>query len=324
MAALRKIATAKTFTGSRTLRDVLLPLVSILLVLLPILILRPRVITYTGFRLLFNMAIPIALATVAQMFAMTISEIDLSIGALVSLVTCILGSVLPVNPVAGFAMLLGIIAVYMLVGYLLYVRNLQSIVVTIGMSFIWTGLAITIQPHPGGAIPKVLEDLFGLNTPIIPMPLIFLALLAIGLHLLIFKSGIGILIRGLGGNRKAIEQSGHSALKVQVISFGLVGLFGILSGVALAGITTSADPNIARNYTLIAVAGVVLGGGSFAGGKVSAIGVVLGACTLTLVGTLLTFLRVSPDWQIGAQGMIIISVLVINTLVKRQGRVRYV
>ena len=93
---------------------------------------------------------------------------------------------------------------------------------------------------------------------------------------------------------------------------------------ALAGITTSADARIAQNYTLIAVASVLLGGGSFSGGTVSAVGVVLGACTMTMVGTLLTFLKVSPDWQIGTQGIIILVVLFVNSQLKKKGRVRYV
>lgn len=305
-------------------RDILMPLISILIVLIPILVMRPRVINYTGFRLLFNMAIPVALATIAQMFAMTISEIDLSIGNLVSLVTCIVGSLLPTRPIFGITLLIGIIMLYMVIGAVLYIRNLQSIVVTIGMSFIWTGLAIMIQPHPGGSVPAVFEKTMAMTTPVIPMPIIFLVLLGLILHIVLFKTSFGILVRGVGGNRKAIEQSGHSMLKMQMAVFGMVGFFGILSGFALAGITTSADPNIARNYTLIAVASVVLGGGSFAGGTVSAVGVVLGACTMTLVGTLLTFLRVSPDWQIGAQGMIILSVLFINSQLKKRGRIRYV
>jgi len=64
------------------------------------------------------------------------------------------------------------------------------------------------------------------------------------------------------------------------------------------------------------VAGVMLGGGSFSGGKVSAVGAVLGACTMTLVGTLLTFMKISPDWQIGSQGLILLIVLFLNGVVK--------
>ncbi len=103
-----------------------------------------------------------------------------------------------------------------------------------------------------------------------------------------------------------------------------MGLFGILSGIALAGITTSSDANVASNYTLLSVAGVMLGGGSIAGGKVSAVGAVLGACTTTLVGTPLTFLQISPDWQIGAQGTILLVVLFLNGLAKSEEEARYV
>lgn len=311
----------RKYKGSK---DVLMPVISIIIVTLPIVLLRPRVMNYMGIYLLLNMAIPLALATIAQMFAMTIGEIDFSIGNLVSLVTCIIGTVLPKNPTLAIVFLIGILLTYMAIGALLYLRNLQSIVVTIGMSFIWTGLAIMIQPSPGGNVPQPIISLMQLKTPFIPMPLIFMVFIAILLNILLFKTSFGVLLRGVGGNKKAIEQSGHSVLKTQVLVFGLVGLFGILSGIALAGITTSADAKIAQNYTLIAVASVLLGGGSFSGGTVSAVGVVLGACTMTLVGTLLTFLKISPDWQIGTQGMIILVVLFINSQMKKTGRIRYV
>jgi ribose transport system permease protein len=45
---------------------------------------------------------------------------------------------------------------------------------------------------------------------------------------------------------------------------------------------------------------------------------------MTMVGTLLTFLKVSPDWQIGTQGIIILVVLFVNSQLKKKGRVRYV
>ena len=64
--------------------ELLMPVVSIVLVFVPIVILRPRVLNYLGIYLLLNMAIPLVLATIAQMFAMTIGEIDFSLGNLIS------------------------------------------------------------------------------------------------------------------------------------------------------------------------------------------------------------------------------------------------
>jgi ribose transport system permease protein len=304
--------------------ELLMPVVSIVLVFVPIVILRPRVLNYLGIYLLLNMAIPLVLATIAQMFAMTIGEIDFSLGNLISLVTCIVGTTLPKSPLLAISMLIGILAIYTIFGALLYLRNLQSIVVTIGLSFIWTGIAIIIQPSPGGNVPSWLVKMMQYKPPLVPMPLIFMVVAALALILILFRTKFGVLLRGIGGNKKAVEQSGHSVVKVQMLVFFLVGLFGILSGAALAGITTSADARIAQNYTLIAVASVLLGGGSFSGGTVSAVGVVLGACTMTMVGTLLTFLKVSPDWQIGTQGIIILVVLFVNSQLKKKGRVRYV
>mgnify|MGYP000981143845 CR=1 FL=1 len=304
--------------------ELLMPFVSIVLVFVPIVVLKPNILNYFGIHLLLNMAIPLVLATIAQMFAMTIGEIDFSLGNLVSLVTCIVGTTLAKNPVLAIALLIGILLIYMVLGALFYLKNIPSIVVTIGLSFIWTGVAVIIQPSPGGNVPAWIVNMMGYKPPLIPMPLLFMVGIAIILMLILFRTKFGVLLRGVGGNKRAVEQSGHSVLKVQMFVFLLVGLFGILSGTALAGITTSADARIAQNYTMIAVASVLLGGGSFSGGTVSAVGVVLGACTMTMVGTLLTFLKVSPDWQIGTQGIIILAVLFVNSQLKQKGRVRYV
>ena len=98
-------------------------------------------------------------------------------------------------------------------------------------------------------------------------------------------------------------------LKTKVIMYMLAGFFGVLSGLCLLGLTTSADAHVADRYTLYSIAGVILGGGEFIGGRVSPMGAVIGALTLALAGSFLIFLKISPDWQIGAQGAILIIVL---------------
>ena len=306
------------------LKGQLLPWCSILLVFIPIAILRPRVLSYAGLQLLLNMAVPLALATIAQMFAMAIGEIDFSLGNLVGLITCIAGALISKDVLWGVIALLSIVLIYMFAGAMIYMKKLPSIVVTIGLSFIWAGIATTLQPAPGGNIPQPIIRALGFSTPWVPFPIIFMFFLAWITHIIVFKTNFGILTRGVGGNPKAIAQAGHSCFKIYVLAFGLVGLFGVLAGLTLAGVTTSADANMARNYTLFSVAGVVIGGGSFAGGKISPLGSVLGACTMMLVGSLLTFLRIRPDWQIGTQGLIILIVLLISRYVKVSGKINYV
>ena len=104
-------------------------------------------------------------------------------------------------------------------------------------------------------------------------------------------------------------------LRTKIIMYMLCGFFGVLSGLCLLGLTTSADAHVADRYTLFSIAGVILGGGEFIGGRVSPFGAVVGALTLALAGSFLIFLRISPDWQIGAQGAILIVVLALRAAV---------
>jgi len=122
-------------------------------------------------------------------------------------------------------------------------------------------------------------------------------------------------LRGAGGNPRAIARAGWSMLTIKVTMFALAGLFGVLAGLSLIGLTSAADAHIADRYTLYSIAGVILGGGEFVGGRVSPSGAVIGAMTLTLAGSFLIFLRISPDWQVGAQGGILILVLALRALI---------
>jgi len=301
---------------ARVLRA-LLPALSLAILLIAVYYLNPRAISPLGFQLMFNLAIPIALATIAQMCVITVNDLDLSIGAYVGFVVCVAATWLHETPLLGLAALAGGILVYMLLGALIHLRNLPSIVVTLGMSFVWLGLAILVLPTPGGQSPAWLSALMKYKPPFIPFPILAAIVIAIIVHLALMRTSYGSILRGAGGNPKAIERAGWSLLKTKVTMFGFAGFFGMLSGLALIGLTTSAQANVADRYTLLSIAGVILGGGYFVGGRVSPAGAVIGAMTLTLAASLLAFMHIPPDWQIGAQGAILIIVLALRAVIDR-------
>ncbi len=294
-----------------------LPILSLILLLIPIFIIQPRAMSYFGVNLLLNLAVPIMFATLAQMFILTVNDLDLSVGAYVSLVATIGATFLNDTPLLGVLLLLACIAAYGALGALIHLRNLPSIVVTLGMSFVWLGLAILVLPTPGGAAPGWLRAIMSFKPPFVPFPLIAAAVLAVVVHVALMRSSYGAVLRGAGGNPRAVARAGWSLLRVRVTMYMLAGTFGMLSGLSLLGLTTSADSNIALRYTLLSIAGVILGGGEFVGGRVSPAGAVVGAMVMTLAASFLAFLRISPDWQIGAQGAILILVLALRLLVSR-------
>jgi ribose transport system permease protein len=292
------------------------------LLLAAVFYMQPRAMSYTGLNLLFNLAVPIALATIAQMLIMSVNDLDLSMGTFVSFSACVAATLLQTSPFFGVLIFIGAIATYAGIGVLVHVRELPSIVVTLGMSFVWGGLAVLLLPSPGGTAPSWARSVMTAKPPIVPMAIVASILIAAVTHYIVMRSSFGVLMRGTGGNDRSVDRAGWSVIGIRAATYALAGCFAILSGIALVGLTTSADANIALRYTLLSIAGVILGGGEFVGGKVSPIGAVIGALTLTLAGSFLSFMRISPDWQIGAQGAILVAVLalrlVLNRLEKRE------
>ena len=127
---------------SRRFLRAILPGLSLVLVLAGIAWMNPRAISYFGINLMLNLAIPVALATIAQMFVITVNDLDLSIGTFVSFVACVGATWLHDNPLFGTVVLVAAVGVYGLMGAVIYLRNVPSIVVTLGMLFVWQGLAV--------------------------------------------------------------------------------------------------------------------------------------------------------------------------------------
>ncbi len=299
---------------------ILLPVLSLTVLLAAVFYLQPRAMSYFGLNLLFNLAVPIALATIAQMMIIMVNDIDLSVGTFVSFVACVTATFLNDAPLVGAAILLASILAYAAIGALIHIRQLPAIVVTLGMSFVWGGLAVLLLPSPGGAAPTWIRTVMTVKPPLVPMAVVACILIAGLTHLLIMRSSTGTLLRAVGGNAQAVARSGWSVTKLKAGAYALAGFFGVLAGICLVGLTTSADANIALRYTLLSIAGVILGGGEFTGGRVSPVGAVLGALTLALAGSFLSFMRLSPDWQIGAQGAILILVLAVRLIFSRRSR----
>ncbi|MFL9870601.1 ABC transporter permease [Paraburkholderia megapolitana] len=297
----------------------LLPLFSLIAILVPIFILQPATFSYFGLGLLLNLAVPIVFATLAQLAVITVNDLDLSIGSFVSLTACIGATLLVREPWLGVAALAGCVLLYAAIGALIEYRQIPSIVVTLGLSFVWTGLAVLLLPSPGGTSPAWLTSLMTFQTPLIAAPVVWSVAIALVGHLLLMRSSAGVRVRAAGGNPRAMSRFGWSMIKSRAILYGIAGIFGVLAGLSLLGLTTSADSNLALRYTLLSIAAVILGGGEFVGGRVSVWGAVLGAITLTIAASFLAFLDIAPDWQVGMQGAILIVVLSLRVVLQRRG-----
>jgi ribose/xylose/arabinose/galactoside ABC-type transport system permease subunit len=295
-----------------------LSFVALVLILALVFWLRPNVASYNGLRLLLNLSPVLVFTALAQMFIMTAGDIDLGIGTFVGLIDCIVAGLLYDQPVLALAMLAACPIAYGLMGALIHWRQLPSIVVTLGASFVWLGLALMVLPLPGGTVPAALTGLVRLHPPFTPMPIVLALIPMVIAHLILNKMSYGVVLRGMGGSLAAVERAGRSTLKARMILYVMAGVCGLCAGLCLAATTTTGDANVGRGLTLVSIGAVIIGGGEFVGGIVSPIGTVFGALIMQLSGSLLSFASVPPAWQYSIQGAILLVILALRVVTGRR------
>jgi ribose transport system permease protein len=298
-----------------------LSFIALALILAIVFWLRPNVASYNGLRLLLNLSPVLVFTALAQMFIMTAGDIDLGIGTFVGLVDCIVAGLLNEQPALAVSMLIGCPIGYALMGALIHWRQLPSIVVTLGASFVWLGLALMVLPLPGGTVPAALTALVRLRPPFVPMPIILAIIPMIVAHLVLNKMSYGVVLRGIGGSLAAVERAGRSTLKARMILYAMAGVCGLCAGLCLAATTTTGDANVGRGLTLVSIGAVIIGGGEFVGGIVSPIGTVFGALIMQLSGSLLSFASVAPAWQYSIQGAILLVILALRIVSWKRRRI---
>ena len=141
---------------------------------------------------------------------------------------------------------------------------------------------------------------------VIPLPAIYMVLLALLAAFLLRKTVIGRNIFAVGSNEEAARLSGIRILQVRMFAYAFSGLMAASAGVILASRVTSGQPGIATGYEANAVASAVIGGASMRGGHGAISGSILGAFILGVLMNGLNLLNVNQNWQTFATGMVVI------------------
>jgi ribose transport system ATP-binding protein len=201
-------------------------------------------------------------------------------------------------------------------GLLVQARAIPAIIVTLGASFVWLGTGYGLQPTPGGSAPDWLAAMAAFNA--VNIPASALCLLAAGLVAVAANaSKRGVVLRGFGANPHAMVQSGWSARSAALARYAIAGAFGLAAGLAMTAINTASDINAGNSYTLLSIAAVVIGGSSLSGGRITPLGTVFGAISLSLVGSLLGLLDVSTDYNALVQGGLLLGIIYLRTVFSR-------
>ncbi|HTZ68551.1 MAG TPA: ABC transporter permease [Roseiarcus sp.] len=253
-------------------------------------------------------ALPLTLISFGQFFVVLTGGIDLSLGPISSVAGSCAALLLTRDMTTGFAVALLAGAAAGLCNGLLVVRfALPPIVVTLGSMSVWQGVALLILPNPGGEVPPELSEFLGSDYGV-PTSLAALALAWLAASW-VTSTEFGLHLRAIGDDETAARMSGVAVRRVKTAAYVLAGATAAAGGVALAIATSSGSPTVGDDYILLSVATVVLGGVSLGGGAGNALGVVMGALIVTIIGSLLYFAHLSSFYQSIINGVILLAVV---------------
>ena len=272
-------------------------------------------------------ALPLCFAAMAQAVVVISGGIDLSIGSLMGVINVLSAREMvdmSFRQALAFSLLLIVLAALAsgFTGLIITVTRIPDIVVTLGMLFVWLGVALWILEIPGGGVPLDYSDLAlgNVGSTVIPTGavVVFAALLLLWVPLRWLRPGLAIY--AVGSNRNSAYLSGISVFRTRVGAYLLAGVFTGLGGLALSASSGIGDPNSGATYTLNSVAAVVLGGVSLLGGVGGLVGVIAAAYVLTLSKIILLLRGTDPNYANVYQGALIILVVVLGGLLTRKTR----
>jgi ribose transport system permease protein len=289
-------------------------LVGVVLVLIVIgTLLNDRFLTASNLLTVLTQASVVGVVSVGMTFVITTGGIDLSVGSVLAAAGVAGGTLaLAVPGISGISFIVGALLFGLLLGVInataVTIGRVVPFIATLAMFLAARGIALWMSGQsPISTLDNELVRWFGAGKVLaIPVPVIVLATVSLIGWVVLNRTVYGRHVIAVGGNREAARISG---IRVDRIIFSVYAISGLCTGIAavlLSGRLASASPVSGSLLELDAIAAVVIGGTSLAGGKGTIVGTVLGVVTFALIFNLLNLLSLPVEIQQIVKGVIIV------------------
>jgi ribose/xylose/arabinose/galactoside ABC-type transport system permease subunit/ABC-type sugar transport system substrate-binding protein len=256
-------------------------------------------------------------------FVIVSAGIDLSVGSVAALSATVLAwsatrHGVPVALAVVLAIATGIVC-GLVNGFLIAYGKLPPFIATLAMLSVGRGLALVISQGSPIAFPASVSHLGDTLGGWLPVPVLVMIVMGLIAAFVLGRTYIGRSMYAIGGNEEAARLSGLRVQKQKLAIYALSGVFAAAAGIVLASRLSSAQPQAADGYELDAIAAVVIGGASLAGGTGKASGTLIGALILAVLRNGLNLLSVSAFWQQVVIGVVIALAVLLDTVRRRAG-----
>lgn len=249
-------------------------------------------------------------------------EMDVSVGTIMTLSMAVAAKLYDINETLTIVSILCTgLATGFLNGLLITKTKVPSLMLTIGMSSVYGGLASTLVK----AQKKYITEMYTLTIGFakgsifgIPIPLFVGVFFAIAFEIILRKTSFGKQIYYTGMNKRASWMSGVNITRVKIICFTISGLLAAIAALLLSGQLGSATVQLGDGYDVTAISISVLGGISLSGGVGTLVGTLLGFVTISLMQNMMAIAGLGTYVSIALKGVMIILVVFLYGLSARK------
>ena len=292
----------------------------VLLVVIAILIIvNPHHLSYFDLSTISASATTLALAGIGETIVVLGGGLDLSPGAVISLVNVVLVTQLGAAnldvgtyTILAAAIAIGIGAVIGAInGVLVSYLRLPSIIVTLATMFIVQGGALLILKYPGGTVSSDFANLLvgDVIPDVFPVPILIMVL-AVLIWMYLKQIRFGVALYAIGSDATAAQANRVDVRFTQFLSFIAAGAFFGWAGLFITANSGSGDPLIGASFLLKVFTAVVLGGTLISGGRGGAVGTVFGALILTIVVDIFLVMGVRTYYVPIVEGIILLFAVI--------------
>jgi rhamnose transport system permease protein len=295
----------------------------ILLLVILVSLRSPIFLSLDNFRdILLNISI-LSIVALAQAMVIITRGIDLSVSSMVGLVAMMVSFQVKANPdMSNLVMVLLGIALGAVLGsfngLIITAGGVPPIIATLGTLSIYRGLVFLYSEGTwinAFEMPQAFKML-AKGAPLgLPNLVIIAVIVAVIAYYFLNYTRAGRDIYAVGSNPDAAKTSGIPTQRTIFMVYAIAGLASGLAGVLWASRFEAAQTNTALGFELQTVAASVVGGVNMLGGSGTVTGVLLGTLLLGIIQNALTLVRISPFWQLAAQGLLILLAVIVDSLI---------
>lgn len=253
-------------------------------------------------------------------FGMTLviltAGIDLSVGSLLALGSALTAGLLASGTDPILAVFIGLFigfALGAINGLIITKGKVAPFIATLATMTIFRGATLVFtdgKPITGLSDSFVFEMIGKGYVLGVPFPVIIMLVVFVILFFVLRSTVFGRQVYAIGGNEEASTLSGIKSDRVKIWVYSITGMLSVLAGIIITSRLNSAQPTAGMSYELDAIAAVVIGGTSLAGGRGRIVGTLIGALIIGVIDNGLNLLNVSSFYQqIVKGGVILLAVL---------------